>query len=92
MLTASTTGLLAWKLLHVNRTDPLQQNHDPTVWSTDVIDPVIPGAQIVQWSYSDLFVAITGNIWAVPNVTSTKIFDGKLRILFSTTIGGSCGS
>jgi hypothetical protein len=44
-----------------------------------------PGAQIVQWSYSDLFVAITGNVWAVPNVTSTKIFDGRLRILFSTT-------
>ena len=44
-----------------------------------------PGAQIIQWSYSDLLVAITGNIWAVPNVTSTKIFDGRLRILFSTT-------
>jgi hypothetical protein len=44
-----------------------------------------PGAQIVQWSYSDLFVAITGNIWAVPHATSTKIFDGRLRILFSTT-------
>jgi hypothetical protein len=48
-------------------------------------EPFAPGAQIIQWSYSDLFVAITGNIWAVPNVTSTKIFDGKLRILFSTT-------
>lgn len=44
-----------------------------------------PGAQLIQWSYSDLFVAITGNVWAVPNVTSTKIFDGRLRILFSTT-------
>ena len=44
-----------------------------------------PGAQIVQWSYSDLFVAVTGHVWAVPNVTSTKIFDGRLRILFSTT-------
>jgi PGAP1-like protein len=44
-----------------------------------------PGAQIVQWSHSDLLVTITGNIWAVPDVTSTKIFDGRLRILFSTT-------
>ena len=44
-----------------------------------------PGAQVVQWSYSDLFVAVTGNIWAVPNVTSTRIFDGRIRILFSTT-------
>ncbi len=48
-------------------------------------EPFAPGAQIVQWSYSDLFVAITGNIWAVPNVTSTKIFDGKIRILFLPT-------
>jgi hypothetical protein len=48
-------------------------------------EPFAPGAQIIQWSYSDLLVAITGNIWAVPNVTSTKIFDGRLRILFSTT-------
>lgn len=48
-------------------------------------EPFAPGAQIIQWSYSDLFVAITGNIWAVPNATSTKIFDGRLRILFSTT-------
>jgi hypothetical protein len=48
-------------------------------------EPFAAGAQVVQWSYSDLFVAITGNIWAVPNVTSTKIFDGRLRILFSTT-------
>jgi len=44
-----------------------------------------PGAQVVQWNYSDLFVTITGNIWAVPNVTSTKIFDGRLRIVFPTT-------
>src|SRR3954452_22023062 len=49
-LTASTTGLLAWKLLHVNRTDALQQNHEPVVWSTDVIDPVVPGA---QWRFGD---------------------------------------
>jgi hypothetical protein len=48
-------------------------------------EPFAPGAKIIQWSYSDLFVAITGDVWAVPNVTSTKIFDGKLRILFSTT-------
>jgi hypothetical protein len=48
-------------------------------------EPFAPGSQIVQWSYSDLFVAITGNIWAVPDVTNTTIFDGRLRILFSTT-------
>jgi hypothetical protein len=45
----------------------------------------VPGAQIIQWSYSDLVTGITGNVWAVPNVTSTKIFDGKIRVLFITT-------
>ena len=30
-------------------------------------------------------MAITGDVWAVPNVTSTTIFQGSLRILFSTT-------
>jgi len=44
-----------------------------------------PGAQIIQWNYSDLLAGITGNVWAVPNVTSTKIFDGKIRVLFITT-------
>jgi len=43
------------------------------------------GAKIVGWNHSDLFLAITGDVWAVPDVTSTMIFDGRLRILFSTT-------
>jgi len=44
-----------------------------------------PGAQIIRWSYSNLLVDILGNVWAVPNLTSTKIFDGRIRILFSST-------
>jgi hypothetical protein len=44
-----------------------------------------PGAQIIRWSYSNLLVEILGNVWAVPNATNTKIFDGRIRILFSTT-------
>jgi len=44
-----------------------------------------PGAQIIRWSYSNLLVDILGNVWAVPNLTSTKIFDGRIRILISTT-------
>ena len=44
-----------------------------------------PGAQIIRWSYSNLLVDILGNVWAVPNLASTKIFDGRIRILFSTT-------
>lgn len=53
---------------------------------TGLGEPFGPGAQVIQWSYSDLLVSITGNVWAVPNQTpTTKIFDGRLRILFSTT-------
>jgi len=48
-------------------------------------EPFAAGAQIIQWNYSDILTGITGNIWAVPNVTSTKIFDGKIRVVFITT-------
>jgi flagellar hook capping protein FlgD/PGAP1-like protein len=44
-----------------------------------------PGAQIIEWSYSSIFVVVLGNVWAVPDVVTTKIFDGRVRILFSTT-------
>jgi hypothetical protein len=50
-LTAASTGLLALKLLKVNKADALQQNHDPKEWSTDVIDPLIPSA---QWRFAEL--------------------------------------
>jgi hypothetical protein len=55
-LTAMTTGMLALKLLLVNKNDPLQHNHDPVAWSTDVIDPLIPGA---QWKWN----AWTRPVW-----------------------------
>ena len=58
-LTASTTGLLAWKLLHVNKTDELQHNHDPVVWSTDLIDPIIPGA---QWRFAEWTRPVWGRL------------------------------
>ncbi len=45
----------------------------------------LPGAQIVQWNYSSLFVNITGNVWAVADGGSQKIFDGRLRIIFPDT-------
>lgn len=44
-----------------------------------------PAAQLIRYEYSSLFVSITGNVWAVPNQVSAKIFDGSTRILFSTT-------
>ncbi len=55
VLTVGTTGLLAWQLLHLNKTDPLQQNHDPKEWSTDLVDPLVPG---YEWRYSDMTHAV----------------------------------
>ncbi len=45
----------------------------------------LPGDQLIQYVYSSALVAITGNVWAVPDQTSTMIFDGRIRILLSTT-------
>lgn len=44
-----------------------------------------PGAQLIRYEFNNIVTAITGNVWAVPNVTSTTIFRGSIRILFSTT-------
>ena len=44
-----------------------------------------PGEQLIRYEYSSLFVSLTGNVWAVPDQASGTIFQGSLRILFSTT-------
>jgi hypothetical protein len=44
-----------------------------------------PGAQVISYQYGSILVSITGNVWALPNLASQKIFDGSLRIAFSTT-------
>jgi len=44
-----------------------------------------PGAQLIQYSYSGALVALTGNVWAVPDHATRQIFQGSLRILLSTT-------
>lgn len=44
-----------------------------------------PRAQLIQYEYSSLLAALTGNVWALPDQASGTIFDGRLRILFSTT-------
>lgn len=59
ILTSASTGLLAWKLLQVNKTDELQQNHDPAIWSTDVIDPIVPSA---QWRFARLTQGVWGRL------------------------------
>jgi hypothetical protein len=44
----------------------------------------LPGAQVIRWEYSSLFVAITGDVWAVPDQVNGQIFNGSTRVVFST--------
>lgn len=44
-----------------------------------------PGAQLIRYEYSELLAALTGNVWALPDMVSGTIFNGRIRILFSTT-------
>ena len=48
----------------------------------------LPGDQVIRYEYSSLLTSITGNVWAVPNLASRQIFNGSIRILFSTTSQG----
>ena len=41
-----------------------------------------PGAQLIQYAFSNLLVLIRGNVWAVPDGGSANVFDGRIRILF----------
>jgi hypothetical protein len=45
----------------------------------------LPASQLIRYEYTSLFVALTGNVWAVPDQLSAMIFQGSIRILFSTT-------
>jgi pimeloyl-ACP methyl ester carboxylesterase len=40
------------------------------------------GAQIIQWAVNNILVNIRGHVWAVPDNTLTKIFDGHIVIFF----------
>ena len=44
-----------------------------------------PAEQLIRWEYSSPLVAVTGNVWAVPDQALARIFQGSIRILFSTT-------
>ncbi len=48
----------------------------------------VPGAQVIRYEYSNALVAITGDVWALGNQVSQQVFNGKIRILFSTTTQG----
>ncbi|HYM82149.1 MAG TPA: FlgD immunoglobulin-like domain containing protein [Candidatus Limnocylindria bacterium] len=45
----------------------------------------LAGDQIIDYEYSSFLADVTGNVWAVPDQASRTIFEGRLRILFSTT-------
>ena len=45
----------------------------------------LPLDQVIQYHYSSALVAITGDVWALPDQISGRIFNGSLRIVFSTT-------
>ena len=40
------------------------------------------GAQIIQWTYRSLFLDIDGNVWAVSNSVSTRVFQGGLNYIW----------
>ncbi len=48
-------------------------------------EPFAAGDQIILYSYSNAFVTILGNVWAVPNVASDTIFVGRIRVFLSDT-------
>jgi len=39
-------------------------------------------AQIIRYEFDNFVVRILGNVWAVPDGGTAKIFDGRIRILF----------
>jgi hypothetical protein len=43
-------------------------------------EPFAAGDQIIQWDSGGL-IGATGNVWAVPNVTSKMIFEGEIRVV-----------
>ena len=42
-----------------------------------------PGDQIIDYEYTSFLVDITGNVWAVPDVSSHMIFDGLIDIILT---------
>ncbi len=40
-----------------------------------------PAAQIIRWEYFSFLVDIIGNVWAVPDGTSQRIFQGEINFI-----------
>jgi hypothetical protein len=41
-----------------------------------------PGEQILRWDYTSFLLEVHGNVWAVPDGASQRIFQGEIDILF----------
>lgn len=41
------------------------------------------GAQIIRWEYTSFLVDLTGNCWAVPNMTSHDVFHGLIDYIWA---------
>lgn len=39
-----------------------------------------PGDQLIRYEYSNIFVSITGDVWALSNAASQQVFNGLIRI------------
>jgi hypothetical protein len=55
-----------------------------------------PVTQIIEWSYTSLFINVRGHVWAVSNGPQATIFDGRMRIVISAveeqiSISGTAG-
>lgn len=42
------------------------------------------GAQIIDWEYESFLIDITGNVWAVPDASSSTIFHGLVHVIFTS--------
>jgi hypothetical protein len=42
-----------------------------------------PGDQIIEWNYNIVVAAIDGDVWALPDGGTKKIFDGRIFLLLS---------
>jgi hypothetical protein len=84
VLTLATTGVLAFQLLKLNSDDPLQQNHDPAVWSTDLVDTFIPGA---QWRFNEM----TRGVWGVLATPDTGFVYVEHSLYIGWVVLGLCG-
>ena len=55
------------------------RSRSPTVVAHSRTRATRPGAQLIQWEYDSFLVDIRGNVWAVNDGPSTRIFEGAIN-------------